>query len=112
MDITEYIDSELYIIVAVLYVIGIVIKKSSVDDKWIPLILGGIGIILTCIYKLAVFLPNDLSEALGLVFSGITQGVLCAAGSVYANNILKQLKKDKEKTDDESNNKSNNQNVG
>ena len=38
MDLTEYVDSELFIIIPVLYVIGIAIKKSEVNDKWIPLI--------------------------------------------------------------------------
>ncbi len=92
MDITEYIDSELFIIIPVLYVIGIAIKKSDINDKWIPLILGGMGVALATVYKIALYTPDSVSESLKIVYVGFTQGILCAAGSVYANNIIKQMK--------------------
>ena len=99
MDLTEYVDSELFIIVPVLYVIGIAIKKSEVNDKWIPLILGGMGIALATVYKIAIYTPDSVSEALKVVYAGITQGILCAASSVYANNIIKQMKGKKDDID-------------
>lgn len=109
MDITNYIESELYIIVPVLYVAGIIFKKSSVvDDRWIPIILGILGIVLASVYKLAAYSPDSAGDVLSLLYAGITQGILCAAGSVYANNIVKQIKKD---DGDEGNNKSDS-NVG
>ncbi len=94
MDINQYIESELFIIVPVLYVLGMLIKKSTVNDKWIPLILGIMGIALVTVYKLAINTPSGSSEIFSLIFSGITQGLLCASASVYANNIVKQFKKD------------------
>lgn len=93
MDIYEFIDSGLLIAVPVLYVLGMMIKKSSVNDKYIPIILAPVGILLAFSYKLASAIPEDLSEAISLVFTSITQGILCAACSVYANNILKQFTK-------------------
>lgn len=100
MDINSYIDSELFIIVPVLYIIGAMIKKSTVNDKWIPIILGVIGIVLATVYKLSIYLPKDALEVLQVIYAGITQGILCAAGSVYANNIIKQIGKDGKKEDE------------
>jgi predicted cation transporter len=109
MDITEYIDSELFIIIPVLYVIGIAVKKSDINDKWIPLILGGMGVALATVYKIALYTPDSVSEVIKILYVGFTQGILCAAGSVYANNIIKQMKGKKNGNDggegvDEDNN--------
>ncbi len=94
MDITTYIEPELLITVPVLYMLGVMIKKSEVSDRYIPLILGVMGIILATVYSL---IGNDVygfDGALTVIFAGVTQGLLCASASVYANNIFKQLKKD------------------
>lgn len=99
MDAISYIEPELYIIVPVLYVLGAMIKKSSIDDKWIPLILGIMGIILASAYKIAAYLPFDSGDFFLILFAGITQGLLCASGSVYANNIVKQITKNDEDSD-------------
>ena len=45
MEITSYIEPELFIIVPVLYVLGMLIKKSNVNGKYIPIILGVMGIL-------------------------------------------------------------------
>ncbi len=111
MEITSYIEPELFIIVPVLYVLGMLIKKSSVNDKYIPIILGVMGILLATAYKLAANIPIDLSDALKVLFAGVTQGLLCAAGSVYADNIVRQMKKDRNNADDKTIDKSNT-NVG
>lgn len=106
MEITSYIEPELFIIVPVLYVLGALIKKSSVNDKYIPIILGVMGILLATAYKLAANIPCDFSDVLKVIFAGVTQGLLCAAGSVYADNIVKQMKKDKENADEKTSDKS------
>lgn len=106
MEITSYIEPELYIIVPVLYVLGTLIKKSSINDKYIPIILGVMGILLVTAYKLAANIPCGFSDILKVIFAGVTQGLLCAAGSVYADNIVKQMKKDKAETDDKTSDKS------
>lgn len=87
--ILNYIEPELITIIPVLYLIGNAVKTSEkFKDKYIPLIVGACGIILatwrTC-------LNNGISS--GSVLTGICQGILCAAGSVYANQIVKQVKK-------------------
>lgn len=93
MELYEYIDSELFITVPVLYVLGMMIKRSSINDKYIPVILGAVGITLALAYKLTAALPSDAPGIASLIFGSVTQGILCAACSVYANNLLKQLKK-------------------
>lgn len=102
MDITEYIDHELYVIIPVLYILGTLIKKSEINDRWIPLILGAVGIILATAYKFGVHAPSGYSEIISVIYTGITQGILCASASVYANNIVKQIKKGKDEDDDKS----------
>ena len=103
MDFSAYIDPELYAIVPLLYVIGMLLKKSSINDKWIPLILGGAGICFAISYKLAAGVPSDSAEILKFCIASVSQGILCAAASVYANNIVKQLKNNDSMEEDNEN---------
>lgn len=100
MGFEEYIKPELLILIPVLYLIGIGIKKSKISDTWIPLMLGGCGILLACIYVLATDPIVDAQSFFTALFTAITQGILCAGASVYANQIFKQAVK-QSKIDDE-----------
>lgn len=97
MNFTEFIKPELLVIIPVLNLIGSWIKKSKkVNDKYIPFILGAVGVLLAGAY---VFLSDDFSTADGVatpLFTAITQGLLCAAASVYANQLYKQINKENE----------------
>ena len=97
--INQFIEPELLILVPVLYLIGVGIKKSAVPDKWIPLILGGCGIVLSCIYVLAINPIENAQTLFAGIFTAITQGILCAGASVYVNQIIKQASKDDEPTE-------------
>lgn len=94
--ITNYIKPELLILIPVLYAIGIAAKKTeAIKDKHIPLILGGVGTLLAVIWVLATTTLTSLQDVLTAVFTALTQGVLCAAGSVYFNQAaIKQPKKE------------------
>ncbi len=84
--IATYIKPELLILVPVLYAVGIAAKKvEAIKDKYIPLILGGAGVLLAVIWTLATTDITDVRGALMAVFVALTQGVLCAAASVYIN---------------------------
>ncbi len=107
MEFSEYIESELLIIVPVLYVLGMMIKKSKINDRCIPIILGVMGILLATAYKLTAHMPNNASEIFSIIFAGVTQGLLCASGSVYADNIVRQIKKKEENESDKSDKGSN-----
>jgi drug/metabolite transporter (DMT)-like permease len=89
----EYISPELLILVPVMYFIGLGIKKSKLKDNLIPLLLGVVSILLTCLYLFATMDYNSVKEVMLVIFSTLTQGVIIAALSVYFNQLYKQLKK-------------------
>lgn len=93
MNFENFIKPELLILIPVLYVIGIGLKKSKLSDTLIPLILGGIAIILSAAWVIAtsdISTPKDIAYAL---FISVTQGILSAGASVYINQIDIQSKK-------------------
>ena len=93
MNYQEYIKSELLILIPALYFIGTAIKKSSIADKWIPVILGTISVILTSLWVAYTSDISSLSDAACAIFISVTQGVLIAGASVYVNQIFVQSKK-------------------
>lgn len=90
----EFIRPELLVLIPVLYIIGVGFKKTSMlKDNLIPIALGVISILLTSLY---IFATTDIAGAKDIVmaiFTAVTQGVLLAGASVYANQIYKQLQK-------------------
>ena len=89
MDFMEYINVELIVLVAALYALGLMLKQSQkVKDNYIPLILGGAGVVLSCLYVFSSEGFTGLSA-----FTGIVQGVICAAAAVYTNQLIKQTSK-------------------
>lgn len=93
MDYQNYIEPELFILIPVSYLIGIAIKKSSIKDKFIPLILGGISIVLCAIWIFASCETYNATDVMFAIFGAITQGILIAGASVYINQIAKQTTK-------------------
>ena len=93
MDFQEYIKSELLVLVPVLYIIGLGLKKSKLKDKWIPLALGIISIALSAIWVVATSQITNAQEVAATLFTSVTQGILAAGASVYANQIYVQASK-------------------
>ena len=96
MDITmiqDFIKPELLVLIIVLNIIGTGLKKSKLNDKFIPLVLGSIGIVLTSLWVFATSELNGGKDIVLAIFTAITQGILLAGTSVYANQLYKQLKK-------------------
>ena len=98
MDITQiiqnYIKPELLVVSIVLYFVGIGMKKTErINDKYIPTILGIIGVVISSIYIVATSIFNGYQSILMAIFTSIVQGILVAGLSVYANQIIKQAKK-------------------
>ena len=90
----EFIKPELIVLIPVLYIIGVGLKKTTlIKDKFIPLVLGITGIIMSGLYLFATSNISGAKEIVMFIFTAVTQGILIAAGSVYANQIYKQLKK-------------------
>lgn len=94
MNYQDYIKTELLILVPVLYFIGIGLKKSKLPDKWIPIVLGVSAVILSAIWVIATADISGLQETASAIFTAVTQGVLVAGASVYANQLYIQAKKE------------------
>ena len=93
MNYLEYIKAELLVLIPVLYLIGVMLKKSRFNDKWIPLVLGCISVFLCLLWVLSMCEIAALAQVYLAIFTAITQGVLLSGASVYANQIFKQSKK-------------------
>lgn len=93
-QIMNYVKPELVVVAIVLYFIGMGLKKTEkVSDKYIPLILGGIGIVLCAVWVLATCTLGNGQDIAMAVFTSIVQGVLVAGLSTYINQIIKQAQK-------------------
>ena len=100
MNFEDYIKPELLVLIPVLYLVGVAIKKSNLNDRWIPIVLGAAGVVLAGLY---IFATTDMSggkDAVMAVFVALTQGIHTAGASVYANQIYKQITKGGEEKND------------
>lgn len=89
-----YVKPELLVIAVVLYFIGMGIKNTEkIADKYIPMILGVLGVIIAGIYVLATSTFSGYQSILMAIFTSLIQGILVAGVSVYANQLIKQSKK-------------------
>lgn len=78
----DYIMDNALILIPAIYVIGAILKGTElVKDKYIPVILLPIGIVLGMIL-------------IGFDVNGFIQGVLVTGVAVYANQLVKQALKE------------------
>ena len=89
-DFKDYLRAETLILVPVLYLIGEGLKKSRVPNRHIPALLGVIGIIMSAVWEFSSDSPRLSTDIFGAVFGSVTQGVLAAGASVYANQLYIQ----------------------
>lgn len=93
-QVMNYVKPELIVVAIVLYFVGIWLKSAqAVKDKYIPLILGGVSIVLCAIWVLATGEFAGGKDIAMAVFTAITQGILVAGLSTYVNQIVKQIGK-------------------
>jgi hypothetical protein len=106
MDVTMFkdlMDPQVFVLAIVLYIVGIGIKRTSlIKNKFIPVILGTIGVIFISLYIFSTNALSSFQEICAAIFAAFTQGVLCAAVAVYANQIFKQLIKIEGITEEEA----------
>lgn len=93
MELKEFIKPELLILIPVLYIVGIGLKKSKMSDTLIPLVLGGIAIVLSAAWVIATSDISTLKDVAYALFISVTQGILSAGASVYVNQLYVQSKK-------------------
>ncbi len=93
-QIMNYVKPGLIVVAVVLYFVGMGLKQAqAVKDKYIPLILGGVGIVLCAIWVLATSPLGTGQDIAMAVFTAIVQGILVAGLSTYINQIMKQTSK-------------------
>lgn len=93
-QILNYVKPELLVLAAVLYFVGVGIKKSAtIADKYIPALLGLLGVLLCAIWVVATCPLSGMQEIAMAVFTAIVQGILVAGLSTYVNQIVKQAGK-------------------
>jgi nicotinamide riboside transporter PnuC len=91
--IAEYVKPELLIIAVCCYVLGMFLKVWPAIKDWvIPFVVLLFGIILAILY-LAIVLGGGFAGK--VIIEGFIQGLLCAALAVFANQLIKQAKKQK-----------------
>ena len=94
-QIINYVKPELVVVAVVLYFVGIWLKQSqTVQNKYIPIILGVIGIVICGIYVIATCDLSGVQNIAMAEFTAVVQGVLVAGLSTYVNQIIKQIGKD------------------
>lgn len=94
-EIMSYIRPELLVLIPVLYLLGAGLKKAQAfGDKYIPLALGAAGVLLAVVWVAAASEFSGYRDALTGLFLALTQGILAAGCSVYANQLVKQAGKD------------------
>lgn len=93
VELKEFIKPELLILIPVLYIVGIGLKKSKLSDTLIPLVLGGIAIVLSAAWVIATSDISTLKDVAYALFISVTQGILSAGASVYVNQLYVQSKK-------------------
>lgn len=87
-NLIQYIKPELLVLAVLLYGLGAILKKTKLKDNFIPLILGGSGVISATTYL--CIMEGSTFTSIGI---GLVQGLLCAACSTYVNQIIKQMQK-------------------
>lgn len=96
-QIMNYVKPELIVVAIVLYFVGMALKKTErVSDKYIPLILGGVGIVLSAVWVFATSQLTNGQEIAMAVFTALVQGILVAGLSTYVNQVIKQVQKTEE----------------
>lgn len=94
MECKDFIEAELLILIPVIYIIGIVLKKSKMPDKRIPLTLGAVSIFLCAVWIIATNDIGSIKQAAYALFTAVTQGILVVGAGVYANQLYIQAKKE------------------
>ena len=71
------------------------IKKSeNISDKFIPMILGILGMLICGLYVFATSTVSSSQEVAMALFTAITQGIIVAGLSTYVNQLIKQSGKE------------------
>ena len=94
-QVMNYIKPELIVVAVALYFIGMWLKQAAfIKNKYIPLVLGIVGVLLCAIWVLATCTLSTGQDVALAIFTAIVQGILVAGLSTYVNQFIKKLEKD------------------
>ena len=94
-QVMNYIKPELIVVAVALYFIGMWLKQAAfIKNKYIPLVLGIVGVLLCAIWVLATCTLSTGQDVALAIFTAIVQGILVAGLITYVNQFIKQLEKD------------------
>lgn len=94
--ITEYIDPQLFIVVPMLWGIGMAVKRSKIENRFIPLILLLCSCSVVILYLTSTKFIFDVGQITACVFAAITQGsVIWLRAWLSYEKFLKEDKGDK-----------------
>lgn len=88
-ELIEFVKPELLVLVPACWGIGLAIKASNIQNKFIPLILCFFSMILACLW---VFGSSTSENVFIMLFTAITQGLICWALSwtLYAKTMAEK----------------------
>ncbi|EEG72749.1 hypothetical protein CLOHYLEM_07148 [[Clostridium] hylemonae DSM 15053] len=96
-QIMNYIKPELMTVAIALYFLGMWFKQAAfLKDKYIPLVLGIIGIFMCGIWIMATASCATARDIAIALFTAVVQGILAAGVSTYINQLIKQAGKTEE----------------
>ena len=94
--ITEYIDPQLFIVVPMLWGIGMAVKRSKIENRFIPLILLLCSCSVVLLYLTSTKFIFDVGQITACVFAAITRGsVIWLRAWLSYEKFLKEDKGDK-----------------
>lgn len=88
MDINTIGVATVAAIIVICYLVGMVVKATPLDNKWIPIICGVVGGItgaLALLFKMPDFPANDY-------FTAVAVGIMSGLTATGVNQITKQMK--------------------
>lgn len=79
-------------ITVICYLVGMTVRKTPLDNKWIPSIVGGLGLLLGIVGWLTItdYPANNILDAIAV-------GIVSGLASTGANQVVKQLASAEEK---------------
>ncbi len=94
MDLANYLEAELMVLPIILYILGMMLKKTPYLSDWgIPYILLVVSMVISGIYLFSISTPENFNQVLQLVFATIVQGFVAAGMAGYSNQLVKQFEK-------------------
>lgn len=95
MDINTIGVATVAAIIVICYLIGMIVKASALDSKWIPIICGMCGGIIGAL-ALAFHMPDFPAED---YFTAVAVGIMSGLTATGVNQIFKQMSRVKTETE-------------